>query len=93
VGVHAVNGKTDQLGIDGTEIFLHAAEGHELSGADRGEICRVAEKDDPFPLVIGREVNVALGGLGRKSGSRITDQRQSEVGCVFVHVRKSSLIV
>ena len=47
VAVQAVHGKSDEFAIEFGELFFHAGKGHEFRSTYRGEVCGVAEKDDP----------------------------------------------
>ena len=69
----AVNGEPDQLAVQRLELRHHGGEGHEFGRADRGEVRRVAEEDDPFARVILREADRPLCGVRLKSGRVFAD--------------------
>ena len=70
-----VHGESHQLAIEFLELFLHLAEGHELRGADRGEVRRMAEQDYPTAAVIDRKVYRTLSGCRPESRCGVADAR------------------
>jgi hypothetical protein len=53
VGVVAVDREAQKLGVQRGEVIGAAGEGHEFGGADRREIGRMREQDQPLAAIIG----------------------------------------
>jgi hypothetical protein len=70
----AVDGQAQQRGVERGEIIVTLGKGNELRGADRSEICRVREQDQPFAFVIGQRFHAMRG-------------QRMEIGGRFVHPR------
>ena len=71
MAVETVHGETDELGVESLELGGAGGEGHELGGADRGEIGWMAEENLPFALEILGETDLALSGYGLESGGLV----------------------
>jgi hypothetical protein len=54
VGVVRVDRQAEQLGVHRLEFIGMAGKAHELGGADRGEVGRVGEEDEPFAPIVGQ---------------------------------------
>jgi hypothetical protein len=54
VGVVAVDRQAQKLGVHRGELIGAAGEGHEFGRADRREIGRMREQDQPFAAIVGR---------------------------------------
>jgi hypothetical protein len=61
----AIDRQADQLAVQRIEFGHHRGEGHEFRRADRSEIRRMAEKDDPLTLEISREVDSVTCRIGQ----------------------------
>ena len=86
VRIQRVHGQAHELGVHGLELVCHGREGHEFGGADRCEVRRVAEQDDPFALVVLREADVPLCGHGLEAGGCISNKRHAAVYIVLHRV-------
>ena len=90
MGVEGVDGESDELRVERLEIVDHGREGHELGGAHGGEVGGVGEQDYPFPFVVGREVDLSLGGVRAEGRSIIVDERHPLTAFyVIVHLESS----
>ena len=74
--VNRIDGKTDKFRVEFLEIFGHGGEGHELGGADRGEIRRVGKENNPFSFVVFGEINLSHGRSCLKSGRFLSYERE-----------------
>ena len=54
VGEDGVDGKANDLAVDGLELVIGLAEGDDLGRADEGEVERVGEEDQPLALVLAQ---------------------------------------
>jgi hypothetical protein len=54
VGVVAVDREAQKLGVERGEVVGAAGEGHEFGGADRREIGRMREQDQPLAAIVGQ---------------------------------------
>jgi len=63
MGELGVNGGTDDFAVSLSELFGLVGELDDFSGADKGEIQRIEEKDNPLALVV-RELDVFEALLG-----------------------------
>ena len=73
MAVEAVDREADQFAVHFAELVFHGGEGHELRGADRREVGRVAEEDDPAAGVLLGKVDLALGGHGLERRGLVAD--------------------
>ena len=80
MAVEAVDRKSDELAVELGELVFHRREGHELGGADRGEVGWVGEKDDPFAGVVGGKVDLPLRGDSRKRGRWVANAGHGSCG-------------
>src|ERR1019366_1565074 len=55
-----VDGGSEHLGVDLPELAEPVREREDLGGAHEREVEGIEEKDDPFPLVIGKTIRVEL---------------------------------
>ena len=77
MAVGAVDRQTQQFRIELLELIGHAGEGHELGRTHRGEVGRVREEDHPLALIVLREVDSSLRGLGDERRRLLANQRHS----------------
>ena len=75
MAIQAINREPDELGVRLGELVLHRSKCHELCGADRGEIGRVAKQYDPVADIVIREVDLPLSGNRRELRRSITETR------------------
>lgn len=78
VTADGVGRQADQLDAALGELGLELGKSAELGGADRREVLRVREQDDPFVSNELVEVNWAVGGLGLEVGG---DAAQAQPVC------------
>ena len=63
VGENLVDRKTEKFGIHGAEFVVILLERDELGGTNRGEICWVAKKYEPFAGIVAWKGFWAMSGL------------------------------
>ena len=80
VAVYLVDAQSDQLGIKLTELRVELLERVELRRAHGGEVRRVAEEDEPFPLHRLGQLNFAVGGGYRHFWELVANQGHA---CAF----------
>jgi hypothetical protein len=89
VRIQAVDRQAQQLAVHGAEGLGVFGEADELGGANRREIGRVREQDQPLAFVVGERA-VTVGGLGVESGGGFVEA--GEGGNVFHGVLHSGRV-
>lgn len=88
----AVNRRSNDLSVDGAELFDAVAELNNLGGAHKREIKWVEEQDQPFALEL-RQLNVAERAVGQKRSGAEIGCRLAQLGFTSGHTSEEAVVL